>query len=81
MVIPCVGDEGYAERQMMALNVETGGTGEKHEIPLVLKPAPLASFYLEGAEKLRYFRFGEPDVDILDSFREMESCGVKIDLL
>ena len=81
VVIPCVGDEGYAERQMMALNMETGGTGEKNEIPKVLKPAPMASFYLEGADNLRYFRFGEPDLDILNSFREMEGCGVKIDLL
>jgi 1-aminocyclopropane-1-carboxylate deaminase len=81
VVIPCVGDEGYAERQMMALNMETGGNGEKNEIPQVLKPAPTASFYLEGADNLRYFRFGEPDMGILNSFREMERCGVTIDLL
>jgi 1-aminocyclopropane-1-carboxylate deaminase len=81
VVIPCVGDEGYAERQMMALNMDTGGNGDKGEIPQVLKPAPGATFYLEGDDDQRYFRFGEPDVEILHTFREMESYGVKVDLL
>jgi 1-aminocyclopropane-1-carboxylate deaminase/D-cysteine desulfhydrase-like pyridoxal-dependent ACC family enzyme len=81
VVIPCVGDEGYAERQMMALNMETGGVGERDEIPTVLKPAPEATFYLEDEGKQSYFRFGEPDSEILDTFREMEDYGVKVDLL
>jgi len=81
VVIPCVGDEGYAERQMMALNMETGGVGDKDEIPFVLKPAPDATFYLEDKNEQRYFRFGEPDSEILHTFREMEDYGVKVDLL
>jgi 1-aminocyclopropane-1-carboxylate deaminase len=81
VVIPCVGDDGYAERQMMALNMETGGVGDRDEIPAVLKPAPEATFYLEDEGKQRYFRFGEPDSEILDTFREMEEYGVKVDLL
>jgi len=81
VVIPCVGDEGYAERQMMALNMDTGGNGDKGEIPQVLKPAPGATFYLESENDQRYFRFGEPDIEILNTFREMESYGVKVDLL
>lgn len=81
VVIPCVGDDGYAERQMMSLNMETGGSGDKDEIPKVLKPAPDASFYLEEEDQQRYFRFGEPNAEILDTFREMEDYGVATDLL
>lgn len=81
VVIPCVGDDGYAERQMMSLNMDTGGTGDRDEIPTVLKPAPDASFYLEEEDEQRYFRFGEPDAEILKTFREMEDYGVSVDLL
>lgn len=81
VVIPCVGDDGYAERQMMSLNMDTGGSGDKDEIPKVLKPAPDASFYLEEEDEQRYFRFGEPNAEILATFREMEDYGVATDLL
>lgn len=81
VVIPCVGDEGYAERQMMALNMDTGGVGDRDETPRVLRPAPDATFYLEDKDEQSYFRFGEPNADILETFREMEGYGVTIDLL
>jgi 1-aminocyclopropane-1-carboxylate deaminase/D-cysteine desulfhydrase-like pyridoxal-dependent ACC family enzyme len=81
VVIPCVGDEGYAERQMMALNMASGGLGSTEEVPVVLKPAPDETFYLEEPGEYSYFRFGEPDGEILETFREMDESGVKLDLL
>jgi 1-aminocyclopropane-1-carboxylate deaminase len=80
-VIPCVGDDGYAERQMMALNMATGGKGNVDEIPKVLKPAPDSSFYLQEINRQSYFRFGDPNSEILETFRELESCGLNVDLL
>mmetsp|Transcript_22756 Transcript_22756/g.25915 ORF Transcript_22756/g.25915 Transcript_22756/m.25915 type:complete len:214 (-) Transcript_22756:46-687(-) len=81
VVIPCVGDEGYASLQMMAMNMATGGLGEKDEIPFVLKPAPDADFYLEDSSSNKYLRFGEPDYEILKTYQEMDKIGINIDLL
>jgi 1-aminocyclopropane-1-carboxylate deaminase len=81
IVIPCVGDDGYAERQMMALNMATGGRGSVDEIPKVLKPAPDTSFYLEENNQQSYFRFGSPNAQILETYRELERSGLNVDLL
>ena len=71
VVIPCVGDEGYAFRQMRALDLTTGGNG-RDDIPQILKPM----------RKKGYFRFGEPDIEILKTFLDMkEEYGVYLDLL
>mmetsp|Transcript_5255 Transcript_5255/g.7591 ORF Transcript_5255/g.7591 Transcript_5255/m.7591 type:complete len:518 (-) Transcript_5255:72-1625(-) len=81
VVIPCIGDEGYALRQMMGLNMATGGSGERNEIPSILKPAPDADFYLEDNKKQQYIRFGEPNREVLRIYQEMEESGMNIDLL
>jgi len=69
-VIPCVGSEGYARRQMKALDLSTGGNG-RDDIPKIFKPPP------EG-----YFRFGEPSPAILQTFLEMkDEHDIYLDLL
>jgi len=82
VVIPCVGDDAYARRQMMALNVETGGSGRQDDIPDVLSPIPDSSYVGESRKKkLGYFNFGEPHASILETFRELKADGVSLDLL
>jgi len=84
VVIPCVGDDTYARRQMMALNLETGGSGNESEIPTVLRPSPDTNSYFgqHGSEQQEYFNFGEPDAAILKTCRAMEEeCDVNLDLL
>jgi 1-aminocyclopropane-1-carboxylate deaminase/D-cysteine desulfhydrase-like pyridoxal-dependent ACC family enzyme len=71
VVVPCVGSAGYALRQMSALDVRTGGNG-REDLPKVLKPIG----------QKRYFRFGEPDEAILDTFTEMQDkYDIYLDLL
>ncbi len=71
VVIPCVGDSRYARRQMKALDLSTGGNGID-DIPLILKPP----------SNKNYFRFGEPNAEILKTFLEMkDDYGVYLDLL
>jgi 1-aminocyclopropane-1-carboxylate deaminase/D-cysteine desulfhydrase-like pyridoxal-dependent ACC family enzyme len=84
VVIPCVGDDAYARRQMMSLNLETGGTGDENEIPTVLLPWPdsISYFGKPMDEKQGYFNFGEPDAAILQTAREIEQdSDVNLDLL
>jgi 1-aminocyclopropane-1-carboxylate deaminase/D-cysteine desulfhydrase-like pyridoxal-dependent ACC family enzyme len=81
VVIPCVGDDAYARRQMMALCLETGGSGDESEIPTVLLPAPVTGYFGQFRQE-GYFTFGEPHADILQTFRAMEDeCNVHLDLL
>jgi 1-aminocyclopropane-1-carboxylate deaminase/D-cysteine desulfhydrase-like pyridoxal-dependent ACC family enzyme len=69
-VIPCVGDEAYAERQMKALDLSTGGNGQD-DMPLIFKPW-----------KNSFPRFGEPSPHILKTFMEMKNDhGIFLDLL
>lgn len=84
VVVPCVGDDGYARRQMMALNLETGASGKESEIPTVLLPSPDTNSYFgqQGKKRGGYFHFGEPDAAILKTARTMEDdCDVHLDLL
>lgn len=72
VVIPCVGDAGYARRQMMALCAEIGAT--VGDIPTILQPSP--------AEDLAYFSFGQPKKSILQTFEMMkEKHDVLLDLI
>lgn len=81
LVVPCVGDDAYARRQMMALSLETGGTGHESEIPTVLQPSPKSAYFRQSRTD-GYFTFGEPDASILQTFRMMENeCNVYLDLL
>ena len=71
VVIPCVGDEDYASRQMKALDRSLGGNG-RDGIPRILKPI----------KRKRYFRFGEPNAAILETYHEMmNEHGLFLDLL
>jgi hypothetical protein len=95
VVIPCVGDEKYALRQMTALlsaNIQTGDntstSGDNASlsarIPTVLPPTAGTTRYFGQANhgKEDFFRFGEPHIDILSTFREMEEqYEVVLDLL
>ena len=84
VVIPCVGDDGYARRQMLSLNTRTNGNGD--DIPAILSPAPEDTSYFgqhsSTGTKEGYFSFGEPHASILNVFREMkEENEVLLDLL
>jgi len=83
IVIPCVGDDAYARRQMMALSIENRGIGLSSEIPTVLNPSALGSSYFgQASTELKYFSFGKPDAALLETFSEMSNdCGVVLDLL
>ena len=71
VVVPCVGDAGYAMRQMRALDLSTGGDG-RDDLPIILKPL----------RQKGYFRFGEPNAQILKTFLEMQDdYGIYLDLL
>lgn len=71
VVVPCVGDAGYALRQMKALDLSTGGNG-RDDVPEILYPL----------KRKGYFRFGEPDAQILETFLEMkDEYGIYLDLL
>lgn len=75
VVIPCVGDAGYARRQMMALCAETGVP--VGDIPAILQPAPEV-----GKKHSAYFPFGQPKKAILDTFATMrDDHDVLLDLI
>lgn len=81
VAIPCVGDDAYARRQMLALSLATGGRGDESEIPSVLLPTPDTAYFGQSRQE-SYFNFGEPDAAILQTFRTMEDeCNVHLDLL
>ena len=70
VVIPCVGGDEYAQRQMSSLDVAVGGDGK--DLPAILKPT----------ETNRYYRFGNPDLDIIETYKELkEEYGILFDLL
>jgi 1-aminocyclopropane-1-carboxylate deaminase len=83
VVIPCVGDDVYARRQMMALSLHNGGEGLYSELPTVLPPAaPSSPYFGQASKNCTYFPFGKPDVALLETFREMNNKnGVVLDLL
>lgn len=89
VVIPCVGDEAYARRQMMCLNSQVFGASSPSrldDIPAVLRPTPLKTgqrtSHANNKELSEYFRFGEPDASILCTFRELrDEHDLVLDLL
>ena len=76
----------YARRQMMALNAQLNGdepdsNEEVEDIPAVLSPAP-RNTPRQSAKQYDYFTFGDPHIDILNTFREMQDeHGIVLDLL
>jgi len=91
VVIPCVGDSAYARRQMMALNAQLSAgddadsstTIANSDIPIILPPSPKQSAASTTTDNdADYFTFGEPHIEILNTFREMqEEHGIVLDLL
>jgi 1-aminocyclopropane-1-carboxylate deaminase len=87
VVVPCVGDDAYARRQMMALSSSIGE--DPDNIPTVLRPAPdeysgTAESSSSSAAKSnrRYFNFGAPDKGILDTYQLLkEEYGLVLDLI
>lgn len=80
VVIPCVGDDAYARRQMMSLSLQVGESAD--DLPTVLAPAPEESLIRKGSAEKDYFSFGEPKKEILETFQVMkEENGVVLDLL
>ena len=71
VVIPCVGDALYARRQMMSMSSQIGAAAD--DIPSILNPSP-DEYNTSGSsseKQLKYFTFGEPNKDILETFKTM----------
>ena len=96
VAIPCVGDEIYAQRQMINLNVQVFGDKTNNEqyrnnIPTILRPTPMNVGSMAkprrhdnstGTNHHDYYRFGEPNMDLLRTFREFrDEYDILIDLL
>jgi len=81
VVIPCVGGDAYALRQMSSLDTSTGGNG-KDDLPAILIPLNHLEYGPSRRRNNGYFTFGEPASAILDVFEEMnDEHGVYLDLL
>ena len=82
IVIPCVGDDEYALRQMISLDKSSGGKGRREDMPCILKPRSDIEY---GSARRRrskgYFTFGEPAKAIIETFDEMNEDGLFLDLL
>ena len=78
VVVPCVGNDEYALRQMMSLDKSLGGDGTEKDMPAILKPRVDAQS--RGRTK-GYLTFGEPTIEILKTFDELNSAGLFLDLL
>lgn len=91
VVIPCVGNDSYARRQMLNLNSQFNDRiSSQFGIPSVLPPSPLSTqstisttyFGQSSREDINYFTFGEPDASVLDTYKEMrDEHGIVLDLL
>lgn len=81
--IPCVGEEVYARRQMMYLNSQVLDPAARlDDIPAVLRPTPKSGLLKPEVNESGYFRFGEPDAQILKTFRELrDEHDLVVDLL
>ena len=81
VVIPCVGDDDYALRQMISLDKSVGGSGRREDLPCVLKPRMDIDYGSARRRSKGYFTFGEPARAILQTFDEMNDHGLCLDLL
>ena len=82
VVIPCVGDDVYAKRQMEYLNRNIDNSMDTQypiSLPKILIPRKVPG---RGKASTGYYVFGEPDSAILETYFEMkEEYGVHLDLL
>mmetsp|Transcript_15573 Transcript_15573/g.32504 ORF Transcript_15573/g.32504 Transcript_15573/m.32504 type:complete len:371 (-) Transcript_15573:154-1266(-) len=81
VVIPCVGDDEYALRQMRSLDKSMGGLGRLEDVPDVLRPRSDVEYGSARRRSGGYFTFGEPAKAILQCFDEMNEAGLFLDLL
>ena len=81
VVIPCVGDDEYAVRQMISLDKSVGGPGRREDMPWVLQPRMDIDYGSARRRSKGYFTFGEPASAILQTFEEMNDHGLCLDLL
>jgi len=81
VVIPCVGDDEYAMRQMMSLDRSVGDRGRREDMPAVLKPRSDIEYGSARRRAKGYFTFGEPAKAILQTYDEMNENGLFLDLL
>lgn len=81
VVIPCVGDDEYALRQMRSLDKSMGGLGRLEDVPDVLRPRSDVEYGSARRRSGGYFTFGEPAKTILQCFDEMNEAGLFLDLL
>jgi 1-aminocyclopropane-1-carboxylate deaminase len=79
VVIPCVGDDEYAMRQMVKLDKTTGGSGK--DMPWILKPRADIEYGSTRRKQGGYFTFGHPAAAILETFDEMNEEGLNLDLI
>ena len=81
VVIPCVGDDEYAMRQMISLDKAVGGAGRKEDLPWILKPRSDVEYGSARRRSRGYFTFGQPSKALLETYDEMNSENVSLDLL
>ena len=81
IVIPCVGDDEYAMRQMMSLDRSMGGKGRREDMPWILRPRTKVQYGSARKRSKGYFTFGEPSKAILQTYDEMNENGLFLDLL
>lgn len=81
VVIPCVGDDEYATRQMISLDKAVGGTGRIEDLPWILKPRTDVEYGSARRRSRGYFTFGQPSKALLETYDEMNSENVSLDLL
>jgi len=81
VVIPCVGDDDYAMRQMKSLDRSVGGRGRPEDVPQVLRPRTNVEYGSSRRRSKGYFTFGEPTKAILQTFDELNEAGLFLDLL
>jgi 1-aminocyclopropane-1-carboxylate deaminase/D-cysteine desulfhydrase-like pyridoxal-dependent ACC family enzyme len=79
VVIPCVGDDEYALRQMVQLDKTIGGNGK--DMPWILRPRADIEYGSTRRKQGGYFTFGHPAAAILETFDEMNEEGLNLDLI
>ena len=79
VVIPCVGDEVYSQRQMMGLNANLGYA--KDDIPAILS-LNVPDDGQQQSKNDQYFSFGQPHPELLETYRYMkDEHDLVVDLL
>eukprot|EP00934_Nitzschia_sp_Nitz4_P008873 Nitzschia sp. Nitz4//scaffold22_size323478//96755//97609//NITZ4_000517-RA/size323478-processed-gene-0.83-mRNA-1//-1//CDS//3329542965//8863//frame0 len=76
VVVPCVGDEGYAYRQMQGLKSQLGEQGLT--TPLILPASPASG---QHQTQQGYFSFARPHKEVYQAFSELQNVGVPVDLI